>query len=66
MESDDDIGNAKKIEKKMLELGGNKMLYSKTRVSEDEFWSIYDKKAYSVLRDKYHSKFPDLFSKVKA
>ena len=66
VESDDDIGNAKKIEKKMLELGGNKMLYSKTRVSEDEFWSIYDKKAYSVLRDKYHSKFPDLFSKVKA
>ena len=53
------------IEKKMLELGGRKLLYSIHQMSEDDFWTIYDKDLYNTLRDKYNSKFPSLFDKLK-
>ena len=28
-------------------------------------WTIYDKDLYNTLRDKYNSKFPSLFDKLK-
>ena len=49
----------------MLELGGLKLLYSLHQISEEEFWTIYDKKKYDTLRNKYNAKFPSLFSKLK-
>ena len=34
-------------------------------MSEDDFWTIYDKELYNTLREKYNSKFPSLFDKLK-
>lgn len=44
------------IERKVLELGGNKSLYSDVYFTENEFWAIYDKKLYQQLKDKYDPK----------
>lgn len=54
-----------KVEKKMLELGGRKLLYSIHQMSEKEFWSIYNKEKYETLRKKYKAKFPNIFDKLK-
>jgi len=53
------------IEKKTLELGGFKSLYSDSFFSEDEFWRIYSKSEFSKLKKKYDPKcvFKDLFEK---
>ena len=65
IESKNDVENTKKIEKKMVELDGIKLLYTKSRMSEKEFWKIYDKKTYMKLRKKYHSNFPSVYEKIK-
>lgn len=41
------------IEKKAVELGGLKSLYSSSFYSEDEFWSIYNAELYKSLKAKY-------------
>lgn len=53
------------IEAELKELKGMKWLYSQTFYTEDEFWSIYDRKWYDDLRIKYNAKsLPDVYDKV--
>ena len=49
----------------MLELNGLKFLYSKQQMTNDEFWSMYDKEYYDYIRSKYNIKLPDLYTKIK-
>lgn len=43
----------RKIEKMVKELNGFKSLYSSSYYTEEEFWQIFDKKAYLQLKQKY-------------
>jgi FAD/FMN-containing dehydrogenase len=43
----------RKIERKVIEFGGVKSLYSDSYFSEDEFWSIYNRPAYAALKQRY-------------
>ena len=43
----------RRVERKMLDLGGKKGLYSSVYLDEDSFWSLYNRNAYEVLKDKY-------------
>jgi len=56
----------RKIERKVAEVGGIKSLYSDVYFTEDEFWSIYDRPAYSALKARYdpHGALGDLYHKV--
>ncbi len=55
----------RKIERKTMELGGAKGLYSSAWYDEATFWSIYDQPGYTQLKQTYdpHGVFPDLYSK---
>ena len=55
----------RKIERKTMQLGGAKGLYSSAWYEEPEFWSIYDRKRYVELKQAYdpNGVFPDLYSK---
>jgi FAD/FMN-containing dehydrogenase len=55
----------RKIERKAMELGGAKGLYSSAWYDEAEFWSIYDQPRYTQLKRTYDPQgvFPDLFAK---
>ena len=55
----------RKIERKTMELGGAKGLYSSAWYDEAEFWSIYDQPRYLQLKQIYDPQgvFPDLYSK---
>jgi FAD/FMN-containing dehydrogenase len=55
----------RKIERKTMELGGAKGLYSSAWYDEAEFWSIYDQRRYTQLKQTYDPQgvFPDLYSK---
>jgi FAD/FMN-containing dehydrogenase len=56
----------RKIERKVSELGGIKSLYSDSYFTEDEFWAIYDRPAYTRLKEKYDPQgaLGDLYSKT--
>ena len=43
----------RKIERKASEFGGIKSLYSDSYFTEEEFWSIYNRDAYTALKAKY-------------
>ncbi|KUJ07806.1 FAD binding domain protein [Mollisia scopiformis] len=54
------------LEQKVDELGGQKWLYAHAYYTQDEFWSIYDRKAYDALRAKYGASYlPSVYEKVK-
>jgi FAD/FMN-containing dehydrogenase len=55
----------RKIERKTMELGGAKGLYSSAWYDEPEFWRIYDQPRYTKLKQTYDpdNVFPDLYSK---
>jgi len=55
----------RKIERKTMDLGGAKGLYSSAWYDEAEFWSIYDQPRYTQLKQTYDPQgvFPDLYSK---
>jgi FAD/FMN-containing dehydrogenase len=54
------------IERKVQALGGIKSLYSDSYFPPEEFWSIYDKKAYDALKAKYdpNGVFKNLYEKT--
>jgi FAD/FMN-containing dehydrogenase len=54
------------IEKKLVEIGGLKCLYSDTFFSKEQFWSIYDKTTYDQVKAKYdpNNTYLDLYQKV--
>jgi hypothetical protein len=56
----------KKIERKLLELEGNKCFYSETYFDKDQFKSVIDNEKYELLKKKYdrQNRFGDLYSKV--
>jgi FAD/FMN-containing dehydrogenase len=53
------------IERKVVELGGHKSLYSTSYFDEDEFWTLYNGNTYRELKDAYdpHGRLPDLYDK---
>jgi FAD/FMN-containing dehydrogenase len=53
------------IERKVVELGGHKSLYSTSYFDEDEFWRLYNGSAYRELKDSYdpRGRLPDLYDK---
>jgi len=55
----------RKIERKTMQLGGAKGLYSSAWYDEAEFWTIYDQRRYIQLKQTYDPQgvFPDLYSK---
>lgn len=56
----------RRLERKVLDLQGKKWLYAHAYYTEDEFWSIYDKKQYDALRERYHASYlPNLYQKVR-
>jgi Delta24-sterol reductase len=56
----------RKLEQKVQELGGKKWLYAHAYYTEEEFWSIYDRREYDALRTKYHATYlPSIYDKVK-
>jgi hypothetical protein len=55
----------KSLESKVTELKGTKWLYAHMFYTEDEFWEIYDRPAYTSLRDRYNAtQLPTVFDKV--
>jgi FAD/FMN-containing dehydrogenase len=43
----------KRLEQKVIELGGMKSLYSDSYFTADQFWQIYNKSAYDRLKKQY-------------
>lgn len=55
------------LEHKVREFDGMKCLYAHAYYTEDEFWSIYNRKWYDALRVKYKAThLPNVYDKVKA
>ena len=54
------------VEAKVTELAGRKGLYSKSFYTPDEFWKLYDRRAYDDLKQTYdpQHKLKDLFEKT--
>ena len=53
------------IERKVVELGGIKSLYSESYFPREEFWTLYDKCAYDALKARYdpNGRLGDLYEK---
>jgi FAD/FMN-containing dehydrogenase len=53
------------IERKVVELGGHKSLYSTSYFDEEEFWALYNGKIYRTLKEAYdpNGRLPDLYDK---
>jgi delta24-sterol reductase len=56
----------RKLELKVQDMKGKKWLYAHAYYTEDEFWTIYGRKEYDLLRTKYHATYlPTIYDKVK-
>jgi Delta24-sterol reductase len=56
----------RRLETKLTELGGRKVLYSHTYYTEPEFWQLYDRKWYDDLRERYSAtSLLTVYNKVK-
>ena len=55
----------RKIEAKVIELGGIKSLYSDSYFTPEAFWGLYSRPAYEALKRKYdpEGRFGDLYAK---
>ena len=54
------------LERIIQEVGGRKWLYAATYYTEDEFWNIYNRNDYEMLRAKYHATYlPSIYEKVR-
>jgi FAD/FMN-containing dehydrogenase len=55
----------KQIERKVRELGGKKSLYSNSYYSREDFWQLYNERAYRALKTRYDptGKLKDLYEK---
>jgi FAD/FMN-containing dehydrogenase len=53
------------IERKVVELGGHKSLYSTSYFEEDEFWKLYNGTVYRDVKGRYDpmGRLPDLYDK---
>jgi FAD/FMN-containing dehydrogenase len=61
-----DVDLSEVLEKKVLELGGIKTLISKNHYDRETFWTIYDKPAWSRVKERTDPKnlFGDLYEKT--
>ena len=65
VEIDDAKSKTKSIEEKMLELGGRKLLYTQSPMTQENFWPIYDPgNVYSKIREKYSASGPNVWEKI--
>jgi FAD/FMN-containing dehydrogenase len=56
----------RQLEAKLTALSGIKWLYAQSYHTESEFWSIYDRKWYDALRQKYYADYlPSVYEKVR-
>ncbi|KAF2261144.1 FAD-binding domain-containing protein [Lojkania enalia] len=56
----------RRMEDKLRELHGMKVLYAHSFYSEDEFWGLYDKTQYERARKKWHADaLPSVWQKIK-
>ena len=55
----------RQVERKVIELGGMKSLYSDSYYTPEEFWRIYNRPAYEALKRKYdpRGRLRDLYAK---
>lgn len=55
----------RQVERKVIELGGMKSLYSDSFFTPEEFWQIYNRSAYMRLKEKYdpQGRLKDLYAK---
>jgi len=55
----------RKVEEKVMALGGMKSLYSDSYFTPEQFWSIYNRPAYEALKRKYdpNGRLKDLYRK---
>lgn len=54
------------IEKNLAKLGGRKCFYAHAYYDEEEFWAIYGKERYDLLREKYHASYlPSTYDKIR-
>ncbi len=55
----------KQVERKVIELGGMKSLYSDSYFTPEEFWQVYNRSAYERLKKKYDpdGTLKDLYAK---
>ncbi|KAI9651583.1 MAG: hypothetical protein M1831_000594 [Alyxoria varia] len=59
------IAKNRELEEKLRQLGGMKWLYAHAYYSEEEFWSMFDRRWYDDLRQKYHAEnLPSVWQKV--
>lgn len=65
IDCDNSIKIATSIEKKMLELGGRKLLYTKTNLSKEEFGKMYSLTEYESLWKLYSNGGLTVYDKVK-
>ena len=57
----------RELEVKVHALNGRKWLYAHTFYTEEQFWSLYDRKFHDALRHKYNaSHLPTVYDKVRA
>lgn len=56
----------RKLESKVSDLGGRKVLYAHAYYTEAEFWKTYDNKSYTQARTKYRAEavFPTVYDKT--
>jgi len=55
----------RQVERKVMELGGMKSLYSDSYFTPGEFWGLYNREAYDALKRKYdpQGRLADLYRK---
>jgi FAD/FMN-containing dehydrogenase len=55
----------REIERKIIELGGIKSLYSDSYFTQDEFWQAYNRPVYDRLKAKYdpQARLKDIYQK---
>ncbi|ELQ42945.1 FAD binding domain-containing protein [Pyricularia oryzae Y34] len=63
---DEFVAQNRRLEERLGELGGRKVLYSHAYYTEGEFWSLYDRKWYEELRERYGAMdLPSVYDKIR-
>ncbi|KAF1913559.1 hypothetical protein BDU57DRAFT_479866 [Ampelomyces quisqualis] len=60
------VASNRRIERMVAGAGGLKWLYASNYYTEEEFWNVYDRAGYEMLREKWSAdRLPDLWAKVR-
>ncbi|KAL1612892.1 hypothetical protein SLS60_001122 [Paraconiothyrium brasiliense] len=56
----------RRLEERLKELRGMKLIYAASFYTEDEFWDLYDRKRYEDARKKWHAEtMPTVWDKIR-